>query len=164
MVILRVVIYTYVQIGKNLLLPVDVLWKSTIFMMTSQGEQLAELTYFKDEFLLYSSSIPAQRAETVIEEDVRETVCTVQAFARNTAETWVTSFSRWLSTRRLFPVVVATRRSSRTLLDLRPLEVCASREVFLTQAVTFSGILDVTLSQTQVEENSLLHVIGVHHL
>ncbi len=26
------------------------------------------------------------------------------------------------------------------------------------------GILDVTLSQTQVEENSLLHVIGVHHL
>ena len=65
---------------------------------------------------------------------------------------------------RRFPVVIATRRSSRTLLDLRPLEVCALREVVLTQAATFSGILDVTLSQTQVEENSLLHVIGVHHL
>ena len=34
--------YTYVQIGKNSQLPVAVPWKSAIFVMTSQGERLAE--------------------------------------------------------------------------------------------------------------------------
>ena len=94
--------------------------------MTSQGEQFAELTYCKCEFHYthpLSPLVPylrkrwvavrcgdkgsdrdrrvssGQYNETVIEEDVRGTACTVQAFARNTAETRVASFSRWLSTR-----------------------------------------------------------------
>jgi len=33
---------------------------------------------------------------------------------------------------RQFPVIIATKRSSRTLLDSRPLEVCAQREGVLT--------------------------------
>ena len=55
--------YTYVQIGKNLQLPVAVLLKVSHFLMTSQGERFAELSYCKCE---YSSSIPAQKRSHVV--------------------------------------------------------------------------------------------------
>ena len=40
--------------------------KSAIFMMTSQGEPFAELTYYKCELLLYSSAIPAQKRSHIV--------------------------------------------------------------------------------------------------
>ena len=96
--------------------------------MTSQGEWFAKLTYCKCEYStsipaqkrshIVASVMPKRwvatgcddkgsdrrvssglRDEMVIEEDVRGTARTVQAFARYTAETRMASFSRWLSTR-----------------------------------------------------------------
>ena len=90
--------HTYVQIGKNLQLPVAVLPRVSHFMMTSQGEGFAELTYCKCELLLYSSSIPAQKCLHIVTSTM--------------PKRWVAAATREVITIDSFRVASMTKRSS----------------------------------------------------
>ena len=124
--------YTYVQIGKICNFQSLSSWKSAIFMMTSQGERFAELTYtnfcytrplFRLRNACISSLVPCLNIGLLPDAATREVIAVdsfrvasttkqrrsssketseglcAQALARNTVETWMVSFSRWLSTR-----------------------------------------------------------------
>ena len=73
MVILRVVTHTSKQAKiHNFQSPSS--RESAIFMMTSQGKWFAELTHCKCKFMLYSSSIPAQKRSHIIASTMPKTM------------------------------------------------------------------------------------------
>ena len=122
--------------------------------MTSQGERFAEVTYCKCEFLLHSSSILAQKRSHIVASTMMKrwvaagcgdkgsdgfrVASTTKQWSKE-SEGLRTQFRRlpeiqrrleWrrfldgCQRERRFPVAIATKPYSRTLLDSRPPEVC----------------------------------------
>ena len=67
--------------------------------MTSQGDPFAELTYYKCELLLYSSSIPAQKRSHIV--------------ASIMSKRWVAALTREVIAIDVFRVASTTKRSSK---------------------------------------------------
>ena len=90
---------TYVQIGKNLQLPAAVLPRASHFHDDVTREPFAELTYYKCELLLYSSSIPAQKCLHIV--------------ASTVPKCWVAAATREVITIDGFQVASTTKWSSK---------------------------------------------------